>query len=98
MPDRLERGYASVANEEYRKGYRDGWRDAMVDQKSRPVWPEPNFPPMKPTPYDLGLPWNTQVCSKCGAIVGPYQVCRTMGCPMMPTTYYKTKTTDNTSE
>ena len=111
MPDKLERGYASVANEEYRKGYRDGWRDAMNDEKLDKIEPLRPMNPMEPTPYAPGEPWrkwpdhvppwnNDQyiVCPKCGGICGPYQVCRTPGCPSYPTPNYRIKTTDNTSE
>jgi hypothetical protein len=100
--NKYERGYASVANEEYRKGYRDGWRDAMNDERLDKS--EPNYPPIKPTPYTPGVPWTKpdmfNTCSKCGAICGPYQICKTPGCPTSPQHYtgsWHIRTTDNTS-
>ena len=102
MTRKFERGYASVENEEYRKGYRDGWRDAMNEERLDKS--EPNYPPMKPTPYVPGTPWTTphnwnefRVCSICGMVLGPYHNCYKDNCPMQPHTVYKTKTTDNTS-
>ena len=83
MSDKLERGYASVANEEYRKGYRDGWQDAtrLKETMPNPGHPSgPEYPPMKPIPYEPGVPWDS-ACRVCGlkGIMG--YVCHNPNCP-----------------
>ena len=67
----LERGYASVENEEYRKGYRDGWRDAMNELATKPVWPPP---PTMPQPKQDG-------CRVCGMTGVMGYVCPRSDCP-----------------
>jgi hypothetical protein len=71
----LERGYASVENEEYRKGYRDGWRDAMNELATKPVWPTP--PTM---PSVDGVDWDP-ACKVCGLKGVMGYVCPRSDCP-----------------
>ena len=71
MSDKLERGYASVANEEYRKGYRDGWQDATRSKDT-----------MKPIPYEPGVPWSqTPTCPVCNVRGVMGYVCHNSNCP-----------------
>lgn len=100
MSDKLERGYASVANEEYRKGYRDGWRDAMEDRKM------PNEPKLPNTPWvqPLGPGWPIPMpsysrCPSCGLLkTSMTNDCPRETCPHQnPQPYTITYTTNNTS-
>lgn len=64
-------------NEDYKKGYRDGWKDAMESLQ----------PNMKPTPYLPGTPWpevqSVKSCRTCGMDYNKmtHYVCYHPSCP-----------------
>lgn len=62
-------------NEDYKRGYRDGFSDGVKHKEHKTFHPSP--PPILPT----------MTCQKCGIILDGMSFCTLVGCPQTMISY-----------
>ena len=91
--------YTTGYSQGFREGFKEGYIEGVNSVVGRLTQTKPE-PPMVPTPYNPGTPWELhqyKVCPTCGYVKNPLSVCQNLSCPLQSYVLYKTKTTNNTS-